>query len=69
MVRILLPFAAGWAVLFPLVSALAASIPTLLASYHVFLRFTWIGAILNGRRHPIKRRPTPGTAGEPGWQK
>jgi peptidoglycan/LPS O-acetylase OafA/YrhL len=35
---------------------LAASVPTLLASYHVFVRFTWVGAILNGRRYPVRRR-------------
>jgi hypothetical protein len=31
-------------------------------------RFRWISALLNGRRHPIKRRPTLGAAPQPGWQ-
>jgi len=34
---------------------LAASLATLLGSYHVFVRFTWVGAILNGRKYDIGR--------------
>jgi hypothetical protein len=26
--------------------------PLMLASYHTMVRHTWLGAILNGRRHP-----------------
>jgi hypothetical protein len=48
---------------------LAASVPTLLASYHVLVRSTWVGAILNGRRYPVRHRPPLGVAAEPGWQK
>jgi len=59
----------GWPPGVKALVVLAASVPTLLASYHLFVRFTWIGAILNGRRHPIKRRPTLGAAAQPGWQK
>ena len=32
---------------------LAAALATLLGSYHVFVRFTWVGAILNGRKYYI----------------
>jgi uncharacterized membrane protein YcfT len=61
-IRILVPFAVGWAVLFPVVKVLvvlAASVATLLGSYHVLVRPTWIGAILNGRKVPIRHRPVP----------
>jgi glucans biosynthesis protein C len=34
----------------------AASLATLLASYHVLVRPTWIGAILNGRKCSIRQR-------------
>ena len=37
---------------------LAASLATLLGSYHVLVRFTWVGAILNGRKYAI-RQPAP----------
>jgi glucans biosynthesis protein C len=37
------------------VITLAFSVPLLLLSYHIFVRHTFIGAILNGRRHPRKR--------------
>jgi hypothetical protein len=30
----------------------------LLVSYHTMVRFTFIGAILNGRRHPRPPSPT-----------
>jgi peptidoglycan/LPS O-acetylase OafA/YrhL len=35
---------------------LAATMAVLLASYHTMVRFTFIGAILNGRRHPRPAR-------------
>jgi len=59
----------GWPPVLKALVVLAASVPTLLASYHVFVRFTWIGVILNGRRHPSKRRPPLGAAVGSGWQK
>lgn len=45
----------------PAIKAMAvfvASVTTLLASYHILVRPTWIGAILNGRTHPVRRRET-----------
>jgi peptidoglycan/LPS O-acetylase OafA/YrhL len=34
----------------------------LLATYHYLVRFTWIGAILNGRRHPRPAQSPPADA-------
>ena len=59
----------GWPPVLKALVVLAASVLTLLASYHVFVRFTWIGVILNGRRYPIKRRPPLGVAVGSGWRK
>jgi glucan biosynthesis protein C len=56
----------GWAPAVKALFVLAASVPTLLASYHVLVRSTRVGEILNGRRYPIRRRPTLGAAAEPG---
>jgi peptidoglycan/LPS O-acetylase OafA/YrhL len=39
-----------WSVEYPL--TLAVTVAILLLSYHTLVRFTAIGAILNGRRHP-----------------
>lgn len=52
----------GWTPAVKALVALAASVPTLLASYHVLVRSTWVGAILNGRRYPIRRRQAPSSA-------
>lgn len=35
-----------------LIVMVGGSLPLLLLSYHYWARFTWIGAVLNGRRHP-----------------
>jgi peptidoglycan/LPS O-acetylase OafA/YrhL len=59
----------GWPPVVKALVVLAAAVPTLLTSYHVFVRFTWIGVILNGRRHPIRRRPPLGAAVGSGWRK
>ena len=45
--------AASWHV--KLAVVLAASIPLLVGSYHLLVRYTWIGAFLNGRRMPTTR--------------
>ena len=43
------------------------SMPILLLSYHYLVRFTWIGAILNGRRQPRPAKSPPAdTAPAPG---
>jgi glucan biosynthesis protein C len=34
----------------------AASLAILLGSYHVLVRFTWVGAILNGRKYSIREK-------------
>ena len=41
---------------------LAIAFPLMLGSYHVMVRYTWLGAILNGRRQPrpaAARIPAP----------
>jgi peptidoglycan/LPS O-acetylase OafA/YrhL len=48
----------GWEVKYPLILAIA--IPTLLASYQLFVRNTFLGAWLNGRRYGrASRSPAP----------
>ncbi len=42
-----------------LVIIMAGSMPILLLSYHYLVRFTWVGAVLNGRRHPKPRQLPP----------
>jgi glucan biosynthesis protein C len=47
--------------------SVGGSMPILLVTYHYLVRFTWIGAILNGRRHPRpEKSPPPDTAPAPG---
>jgi peptidoglycan/LPS O-acetylase OafA/YrhL len=41
----------SWPPALKALGVLAASLATLLGSYHVLVRFTWIGAILNGRKY------------------
>jgi hypothetical protein len=52
-----------WWVEYPLV--LAVAFPIMLASYQVLVRYTWVGAILNGRRQPRPAKPgaTPALQG------
>ncbi len=59
----------GWTPAIKVLAIFAASVPTLLASYHVLVRSTWVGAMLNGRRYPVRWRPPLGVTAEPGWQK
>lgn len=47
-----------WWVEYPAILALA--FPIMLGSYELLVRYSWLGAILNGRGMP--RRPTPGKA-------
>ncbi len=44
-----------WYVKLPLV--LLGATPVLLGSYHLLVRSTWIGVVLNGRRLPLRRAP------------
>jgi hypothetical protein len=54
-----------WTVKFPLI--LAVSFTLLFASYHLLVRSTVIGAVLNGRRYPRKRASDPTLQGpDPG---
>jgi ABC-type multidrug transport system ATPase subunit/peptidoglycan/LPS O-acetylase OafA/YrhL len=50
---------------------LGVSLPLLLASYHLLVRFTWVGAVLNGRKHRRASRvgdrgEAPGSSPAPG---
>lgn len=56
-VTLLKPFDWHWTV--KLVLTVGGSLPILLATYHYLVRFTWIGAILNGRRHPRPEKSPP----------
>ncbi len=44
-----------WWIKYPLI--LAITFPLLFASYHLFVRYSFIGAILNGRRESPSRKP------------
>jgi peptidoglycan/LPS O-acetylase OafA/YrhL len=56
-IALIRPFEWHW--IFKLAIMIGGSMLLLLPSYHYFVRFTWIGAILNGRRHarPAKSPP------------
>jgi peptidoglycan/LPS O-acetylase OafA/YrhL len=55
------PYDWHWTV--KLAICVGGSMPILLVTYHYLVRFTWIGAILNGRRHPRpEKSPPPDTA-------
>jgi peptidoglycan/LPS O-acetylase OafA/YrhL len=56
-VSLLRPYHLPWAVNFVII--VGGSIPILLLSYHYLVRFTWVGAILNGRRHPVTGKLPP----------
>ncbi len=47
---LLRPYDWHWSIKFAIM--IGGSMPILLVTYHFLVRFTWIGAILNGRRHP-----------------
>jgi peptidoglycan/LPS O-acetylase OafA/YrhL len=64
-ITLLRPFDWHWSI--KLVISVGGSMPILLVTYHYFVRFTWIGAMLNGRRHPRRAKaPPPGAATAPG---
>jgi hypothetical protein len=52
-----------WWVKFPFILAIA--FPLMFASYHLLVRYSFIGAILNGRRESPKRAATPRAPMEP----
>jgi peptidoglycan/LPS O-acetylase OafA/YrhL len=54
---LLRPYDWHWSIKFAIM--VGASMPILLVTYHFLVRFTWIGAILNGRRHPRRAQPPP----------
>lgn len=64
-VTLLRPYDWHWSI--KLAISVGGSMPILLATYHVLVRFTWIGAILNGRRYPRREKsPPPDAAPAPG---
>lgn len=58
---LLRPYHWFWAIKLAII--LGGSMPILLLSYHYFVRFTWLGMILNGKRHPrVQKMPPPASA-------
>jgi peptidoglycan/LPS O-acetylase OafA/YrhL len=56
-ITLLRPFDWHWSI--KLAISVGGSMPILLLTYHWFVRFTWIGAMLNGRRHPRPQKAPP----------
>ena len=56
-ITLLRPYDWHWAI--KLVIYVGGSMAILLVTYHWFVRFTWIGAMLNGRRHPRAAKAPP----------
>jgi peptidoglycan/LPS O-acetylase OafA/YrhL len=56
-ITLLRPFDLHWGI--KLLISVGGSMPILLLTYHWFVRFTWIGAMLNGRRHPRPQKAPP----------
>jgi glucan biosynthesis protein C len=48
------PFDWHWSIKLSIM--ILGSMPILLVTYHFLVRFTWIGVILNGRRHPRRNK-------------
>jgi peptidoglycan/LPS O-acetylase OafA/YrhL len=59
-ITLLRPYDWHWTIKF--VIMIGGSMAILLLSYHYLVRFTWIGAILNGRRHPRPTKSPPADA-------
>jgi peptidoglycan/LPS O-acetylase OafA/YrhL len=56
-ITLLKPFDWHWSI--KLMIYIGGSMPILLVTYHWFVRFTWIGAMLNGRRQPRPEKSPP----------
>jgi hypothetical protein len=56
-ITLLRPLDWHWSI--KLAISVGGSMPILLFTYHWFVRFTWIGAMLNGRRHPRPEKSRP----------
>ena len=56
-VTLLRPYDWHWSI--KLAICVGGSMPILLVTYHYLVRFTWIGAILNGRRHARPEKSPP----------
>jgi glucan biosynthesis protein C len=56
-ITLLRPFDWHWSI--KLLISVGGSMPILLVTYHYLVRFTWIGAMLNGRRHPRREKAQP----------
>jgi glucans biosynthesis protein C len=56
-ITLLRPYDWHWSI--KLVIYIGGSMVILLLTYHWFVRFTWIGAMLNGRRHPRPAKAPP----------
>jgi len=56
-INLLRPYDWHWSL--KLAISVGGSMPILLLTYHYLVRFTWIGALLNGRRHPRPQKQPP----------
>jgi glucan biosynthesis protein C len=59
-VTLLRPYDWNWSIKLAII--VGGSMPILLVTYHYLVRFTWIGAVLNGRRHPWPVKSPPADA-------
>jgi peptidoglycan/LPS O-acetylase OafA/YrhL len=59
-IMLMQPYDWHWTIKFAIM--IGGSMPILLVSYHYLVRFTWVGAILNGRRHPRPGQAPPADA-------
>jgi ABC-type multidrug transport system ATPase subunit/peptidoglycan/LPS O-acetylase OafA/YrhL len=63
---VMAPWPLHWSIKFPLL--LLTTLALLLPSYHWLVRFTWLGSVLNGRRHDRRRHlvaHAPAAAADP----
>jgi hypothetical protein len=59
-ITVLRPFDWHWSIKFAIY--VLGSMPILIVSYHYLVRFSWIGAVLNGRRHSRPGKTPPSEA-------